>query len=70
MLLLRVDADQLCPLCGLVMRDGDELVVVAGRLLHRPCVEPEHDDGVDWPHADVRLTNQFATSVGRAAAAG
>lgn len=52
------DETLVCGLCGIVVREPDDVVVAAGRVLHAGCAQAEHIDAgpaVQLAHARTML---------------
>ncbi len=50
-----------CRLCGLTIRDADEVAVVVGEALHASCAEDVYADQPEWKHTQIGTLNQLAS---------
>ncbi len=52
--------DDVCPFCGLVLREQDDVISVGDVLFHRPCVEPAwHPPGSTARRDQIEALNQY-----------
>ncbi len=56
-----VNASTSCRLCGLGIRDADEVADVGGELLHASCAEAVYSDQPGWKHTAIGTLNQLAS---------
>ena len=52
--------DDVCPFCGLVLREQDDVISVGDALFHRPCVEPAwHTPSSTARRDQIEALNQY-----------
>ncbi|MEI8240275.1 MAG: hypothetical protein WCI22_12740 [Actinomycetota bacterium] len=51
-------------LCGIGLRDGDDVARLDGELFHAPCAEPAFRSSPAWRHVEVGVLNGLAAGAG------
>ncbi|MCB0920944.1 MAG: hypothetical protein H6513_15645 [Acidimicrobiaceae bacterium] len=62
-------SEPVCRLCGIRLRDGDDVARIDDDLFHAPCAEPAFGDSPEWRHVEVGVLNGLATGAGIAVVA-
>ena len=53
-----------CRLCGIGLRDGDDVARIDDELFHAPCAEPAFRNSPAWRHVEVGVLNGLAAGAG------